>query len=195
MAYTFNPVSGGASETEFAGTTGRAISIVNDDVNGTQFELKSVDGSQPGTVSYSHPYGFTFSDMVITIAGDGLSFTYASQFQYAFKRITHFLIQDQPTPEAKQYSTVISPHLLPANFKGIYRVEPPADSIELTWTLTGRERSVVDSVPGAWTAKTITYVSVLTSSIVYTGTAIKNAVKQGQGYLQAVQQYPEVELP
>lgn len=206
MAVVFSPASGTVNKTEFAGTS-QTVSIQT--ATDLDFEIKNVAGTALGTVTYTHPYGYTFSDMVITVAADGKSFTFNSVYNYAVRRTTYYLIQDQPTAAAKQYFNVESPHLLPENFKGIYRVDPPEASVTLTFSIVGRERTVtvvpgdplaVPPVPdsttyGEWYAKTYTWTMNVQSSNSYTATAIKNAVKQGQGYKRAIEIYPEVTLP
>lgn len=206
MPITFNPLSGSVTHIEFVGTSGSTVSVVND--VDAEFEILSVDGLSPGTVTYSHPGGTSFADMVITKTTS--SFTYASTFPYAHSRLTKYLYQPIPTAAAKQYLSVSSPHLLPPNdpintsiptYNGIYQVDPPGSTlVGITFTITGRERSItIDpetliTTYGDWVASTKTWIVNVQYSADYTATAIKLAVKGGTGYKKAILTYPEATL-
>lgn len=192
MSASFNPPSNTVVHTEFVGTTGRTVSVQNSQAE--EFEVLSV--------TYSHPEGRMYEDMVIT--NNSSSFTFASKFEYSSKRITKYLIQDKPTAAAKQFLQVDSPHLLPANYKGIYQVGAPPDLITVTFNVVGRARTFSPADPnadpptsasyGPWFPSTRVWTMDVQMSFEYTAVAIKNAVAQGKGYQDAVRVYPEAQL-
>ena len=203
MPITFNPATDTVVKTEFVGGS-QTVSVV-DETNALEFEILNVDGSvNPNAISYSHPFGRVYPDM--TISHTSSSFTFTSTYDYSFDRLTKYVYQSTKT--TKEFYQVNSPHLLPPNdptrpalteYAGIYQVSPPSSElVTLTWTIQGRERAytLVGGVPtpGAWYAKTYTWTMEVEYSIAYTSAAIKNAVKNGEGYKNALLTYPEIAL-
>lgn len=208
MPITFTPATNTVVKTEFVGGS-QTVTVTNG--TDVEFEIKNVDGTtNPNAISYSVANGRTYPDM--TKSHTASSFTFNSTYDYTFDRLTKYVYQ--PTPTTKEFYEVSSPHLLPPNdqghpqltkYQGIYQVSPPTqDLMTITWTVQGRERAVTLGDPlavpptattyGPWTAKTYTWTMEVAYSFAYTSTAIKNAVKFGEGYKKAVVDYPEIAL-
>lgn len=208
MPITFNPLTDTVVKTEFVGGS-QTVTVVNDTT--VEFEIKNVDGTNnPNAISYSVANGRTYPDM--TINHTASSFTFNSTYDYTFDRLTKYVYQ--PTPTGKEFYEVSSPHLLPPNdpahpqitkYQGIYQVSPPpVELMTVTWTVQGRERTITPGDPmavpptstayGPWYAKSYTWTMDVAYDFNYTATAIKNAVKLGEGYKKAVIDYPEIAL-
>lgn len=207
--YPFATASGTVEHDEFVGTEGNTIAVSTS--ADLEFEILSVDGLSPGTVTHTRPYpemGDQYEDMVITTTAN--SFTYASKFDFTFKRITKYLYQPVQTEEAKEYYQVISPHLLPPDdpdrpqlevFNGIYHLIPPSvEQVPVVFTVNGRERTIGEegggggTVYGDWYAKSYQWTVLINHNFSWTAYAIKKAVQDGTGYKKALEQYPEIAL-
>lgn len=162
---------------EFVGTTSQQVSLQDPDL---EIEITNV----------SYQYSKPIPDL--SISWEGVAFTFSATFSTLFDRPTKYLIQLQPTAEAKQYIQATTISELPTTFKGIYQVSPPPESVSITFEITVNQRTLVPL--GEWEESTYQWTLVVESDFAFTAQAIKNAVKQGAGYQQALQKYPEVEL-
>jgi len=200
MTFSFNPMSSSVSLDEFTGGTVN-VSIINSEEE--EFEILNYDGTfNPNAIYYIHPIEGVFHDMVINYDID--SFSFSSEFWYAFHRLTRYTYE--VTNVEKQYLEVQSPHLLPPydlahpwalEFKGVYEIRAPSeDTVMVPWYIQGRKRmKIVESGEwGVWMPHTAEWWLTLNLDHTQTIRVIREAVKMGEGYKTTILTRPEVIL-
>lgn len=166
----FSPESG--NHDEFVQTS-QTVSVENPD--GLEFQITDV--------SYSHPYGFIINDM--KISNDETSFTYATAYDMVVNRACDYVLK--PSELELTYHHIPNIQDLPKEYEAVYCVENPPPSIDITFTVHGRERKVSTSTDSASGSSSTTYGPWHDQTYTWTDTVSTNLTKQMELVAKAVQ--------
>lgn len=171
----FSPESG--NHDEFVQST-QTVSV--DNPEGLEFEITDV--------SYSHPYGFTIKDM--TISHDSVSFTYSTKYEIVVNRACDYSLK--PSELELTYHRIPNIQDLPKVYEAVYCVDNPPPSIDITFTVKGRERTVSTSTDsesgsssttyGEWRDQTYEWIDTVSTNLNKQMELVTRAVRDSQAY-------------
>jgi hypothetical protein len=124
------------------------------------------------------------SDLVITWSGD--SFTFSSTFSDMFSRTLKYLKSVDDSGN-KLYKTATTFSNIDSDYLGLYQYVPPSiTSINIPFTI-----NYTGSISGV---SSVTWTLIIRYNSGYSNTAFSTAVRNGNGYKNALTLYPEMSL-